>query len=164
MVQARPAMASQVIGRSCQAGRVPASLRCCLILTAHAHRKKAAVGAITRTNTNMTTRMGLLLAGSAPLQWRIIVEPQRRRRHWSGALPAMKVHALPIRGEDELQIFKHTRRRAPDVALAVGHGVVEPFAALPDAAGEPMVLLVEEVLQGHLEDVGDLARVCTGGE
>src|SRR6266850_4487528 len=67
-------------------------------------------------------------------------------------------------GEDELQILEHTCRSAPDVALAVGHGVVAPLAALPDTAVEPVVLLVEEVLQRHLEHVGDLAWVCTGGE
>ena len=47
-----------IIGMSCHSGRVPASLRSCLIFTPHAQRKKAAVGAITSTMTSKTMRMG----------------------------------------------------------------------------------------------------------
>src|SRR5216683_1357440 len=139
MVHRSPAMASQVIGMSCHAGRVPASLRSCLILTAHAHRKKPAVGAITKMRTKRMTRMELL---RTPV----------RNPSVGGA------------GEDELKILKHTGSCAPDVALTVGHGVIAPLMALPDTALDLVVLLVEEVLQRHLEHVGDLARIRTGGE
>src|SRR6185436_19159473 len=74
MVQASPAIASQVTGMSCQSGRVPASLRSCLILTAHAHRKKAAVGAVTRTSTSKTMRMESLWPGSCIVGCRISVD------------------------------------------------------------------------------------------
>src|SRR5258708_32882781 len=70
MVQARPARASQVIGSSCHSGRVPSSLRSCLIFTAHAHRKKAAVGAITRTITTSTMRMVRFLFLPRHTGWR----------------------------------------------------------------------------------------------
>src|SRR5215216_3324827 len=118
MVQTRPAMASQVSGRSCHSGSVPATLRCSLIFTPHAHRKKATVGAITRTRT--------------------------RRRMRSMTLTAV---------QDEVQILEHARRRPPDVAIAVGHGVIAPLATLPDAAVDAVVLFVEEVRQRHLEHV-----------
>src|SRR6185436_4866427 len=57
IVQTRPAMPSQVIGSSCHSGRVPATLRSFLIFTAHAHRKKATVGAMTSSRTSRTTRI-----------------------------------------------------------------------------------------------------------
>src|SRR5262245_66256494 len=107
MVQSRPAMPSQVSGKSCHSGKVPESLRCSFIFTPHAHRKKATVGAITST---MTRRMTRSMAG----------------------LPAVRQH--------EVQILEHAGRRSPDVAIAVGHGVVTPLAALPDAAVDAMVL------------------------
>src|SRR4029450_3888116 len=129
IVQISPAMPSQVSGRSCHSGRVPATLRCSLIFTPHAHRKKATVGAITRTKT--------------------------RRMMRSMALTAV---------QDEVQILEHARRRPPDVAITIGHGVVAPLAALPGAAVDAVVLFVEEVRQGDLEHIGDLARVCMDGE
>src|SRR5215216_4978251 len=106
MVQTRPAMASQVSGRSCHSGRVPATLRCSLIFTPHAHRKKATVGAITRTRTRRRMRsMGLCL-------------PLPDRAH-----PARLMSALEARGpkdheaiqsghaltavQDEVQILEH---------------------------------------------------------
>src|SRR5262245_10575683 len=57
-----PTMLSQVSGRSCQAGKVPASLRASFIFTAQAHRKKAAVGASTSTTTRTTMRSIALLS------------------------------------------------------------------------------------------------------
>src|SRR5215813_15386924 len=135
MAQSRPAMPSQVQGRSSQAGRVPASLRCSLILTPHAHRKKAPVGASTSTSTRKMTR-SMVLSGAS-------------------------LH----RSQNKLQVLQHTGGRAPDVAAPIGHGVEGPPAALGrDAAVQPVVPFVEEVIQRHLEYVGYLPRVCTRGE
>src|SRR6185369_10778218 len=165
IVQTRPAMASQVSGRSCHSGRVPASFFCSLILTPHAHRKKAAVGAITRTMTRAMIRsmalVPFLLLDRARLARLMSARDARgpeehESLHFGHALTAVRQH--------EVQILQHTGRRPPDVAIAVRHGVETPLAALPDAAVDAMVLDIEEVRQRHLEDVGDLARVCMDGE
>src|SRR6266536_1619397 len=140
MVQTRPAMASQVRGMSCHSGRVPASLRSCLILTAHAHRKNAAVGASTRARTRSMMRMA---APSLPLCR--ICERQPVLHDLCSALAGS--------GQDEVQILQHTGSSTPDLALTIGHGVETPLAALIDAAVDVMVLLVEEMRQRHLEHV-----------
>src|SRR5215213_5483425 len=151
IVQARPAMPSQVSGSSCHSGRVPAILRCSLIFTPHAHRKKATVGAITRTRTRAMMRsMGLVLMGAQG--GRVRRDPARGPEDLEAIRSGHALTAI----QDEVQVLQHTGRRPPDVAIAVGHGVVTPLAALPDAAVDAMVLGVEEVRQGHLEDVGDL--------
>src|SRR6185437_5098568 len=140
IVNTRPAIASQVSGMSCHSGRVPASLRSCLILTPHAHRKKAAVGASTSTMTSKTMRMGIPALG----------KPLRRRRL--------------LRRQDKVQVLQHARCRAPDVPLAVRHGVVTPLAALVLAAADLVIDLVEEVVERHLEHVRHFARLRTDGE
>src|SRR5690349_12936421 len=134
MAQTSPAIASQVSGMSCHAGRVPASLRSSLMRAPHAHRKNAAVGAITRIRTSRTMRMDSVGASS------------RRRL---------------LRGEDEVQVLQHAGRGAPDVALAIRHRVVAPLAALVWAAGDLVIDLVEEVFERHFEHVSDFARLRT---
>jgi hypothetical protein len=41
-----------------------------------------------RSGTDLAVEQNQLFAGSAPLQWRVILYTHRRMRHWSGALPA----------------------------------------------------------------------------
>src|SRR5512139_1068665 len=109
IVQISPAMASQVSGRSSHSGRVPATLRCSLIFTPHAHRKKAAVGAVTRTRTRRMMRsMGLVLPlpDRAHLA-RLMSARDARGREDHEAIQSG--HALTAVRQDEVQILQHTR-------------------------------------------------------
>src|SRR5215207_6303280 len=107
IVQARPAMPSQVSGRSCHSGRVPAILRCSLILTAHAHRKKATVGAITSTRTRAMIRS---MASVLPLPDRAHLARLMSARDARGPEDHESIrsgHALTAI-QDEVQILQHT--------------------------------------------------------
>src|SRR5687768_8955985 len=132
IVQARPAMPSQVSGRSCHSGRVPAILRCSIIFTPHAHRKKATVGASTRMRTRAMMRsMALVLplpdrahpARLMSAQGRVRRDPARGPEDHEAIQSGHALTAI----QDEVQILQHTRRGPPDVAIAVGHGVVTPL-------------------------------------
>src|SRR3954462_5744132 len=74
IVHSSPAIASHVSGRSCHSGRVPASLRCSLIRTPHAHRKNAIVGAMTRTRSSKSMGMKSLWPDSRIVGCRISVD------------------------------------------------------------------------------------------
>ena len=66
------------LGVEFQDGSVPASLRSCLIFTAHAQRKKAQKGASTRTRIRRTTRMkapGLRQSPAVRMKWRFFSIP-----------------------------------------------------------------------------------------
>src|SRR5438477_563970 len=82
-----------------------------LILTAHAHRKKAAVGAITRMITSRTMRS----ISSSSL--------------------------LGARRQNDLQVLQHACRCTPNITLAIGHGVEAPLAAFGDLAAVDAVVL-----------------------
>src|SRR5438046_1980635 len=64
MVQTSPAIASKVIGMSCQSGRVPASLRSSLILTAHANRMKGVMSAWVGDTVERHGRLDVMVCNS----------------------------------------------------------------------------------------------------
>src|SRR6476659_6593452 len=81
------------------------------------------------------------------------------------AIATMPLGSLRLLGrQDEVKVLQHAGSRAPDVALAIGHRVVAPLAALVLPAVDLVVDLVQEVLQRHLEHIGDLARIRTKSE
>src|SRR5262249_41037166 len=88
-----------------------------------------------------------------------------RLRSGRGPAVRMNMMCLPAHRQNELQVLQHTGGRPPHLALAVGHGGEATLASLSDlAAVDAMVLLVEEVVERHLEYVGYLARIRMGGE
>src|SRR5579863_6623610 len=58
-----------------------------------------------------------------------------------------------------VQHAKNPRRRAPDVALAIGHRVVETLHAAEFLAVKLVVHRVHQESQGHLEGIVDFGRV-----
>src|SRR6476661_3924156 len=81
------------------------------------------------------------------------------------AIATMPLGSLRLPGrQDEVKVLQHAGSRAPDVALAIGHRVIAPLAALVLPAVDLVIDLVEEVLERDFEDVGDFARIRTNGE
>ena len=60
-----------------------------------------------------------------------------------------------------MEVHQHPGRRAPDVVVSIGNGVVAPEPALVSDAVAQVILGVQQEIERHLEDLGDLERIRT---